>query len=268
MINKYVDFVEGKEIEWLELNLLLSGKPLSKSKIKSISDVDDESRVDLWISELEVRSNLYQNDLYNIDNNIISPLRNWEDVPEYFLCVYYSFFGASDSGNGTKIFELISAHALRNFIDGDVDVFGFPAGENLNIFLDKIAEKCLEERGVQANSDYKDDGVDAIAYKLFNDGRSGNFYVLLQCAAGIHWSKKKPINVGRWTNYIRWFNTNLVCSISTVDFVNQRAWSKRVSDFGIILDRLRIFNFLYKRPIELNLRTLTTQWCQDKIASL
>jgi len=263
----FYDFKLGKEIEWLELNLLKNNIPISKSKIISMSGIEDETLIDTWIGELERRSTLYVTPLYDINNNIISPLKSWKEIPEYFLCVYYSYFGASDKSNGTKLFELISAYSLKNFLNGEVYVLGFPAGKNLNEYLDEISATCIEERGIPANSDYKDDGVDAIGYKLFSDNRSGNIYVLLQCAAGIHWAKKKTINLSRWTNYIQWFNNNILCSISTVDFVTQKEWSKRVSDYGIILDRLRIYNYLYKEPIDLELRKDTSIWCSDKISN-
>jgi len=261
---EYIDYKVGKEIEWLEINLLLSGKFLSKSKIQTISE-EDEDVVDSWINELEKRSKNYKSPLYHIDNNIIKPLKTYREVPEYFLCVYYAFHGAGDNSSGTKLFEMVSAYALKNFLDGEVYVLGFPEGKNLNEYLDDIANKCLEGRGQPAHPDYKDDGVDAIAYKTFDDGRSGNFYVLLQCAAGIHWSKKKPINLGRWTNYINWFTTNITCSISTVDYVKQREWAKRVSDFGMVLDRLRIYNYLYKSEVDINLRKEALEWCNTKV---
>lgn len=262
---KYIDFKAGKEIEWLEINLLLSGRFLSKSKIQTISEEDDEDLIDSWIIELEMRNESYKSPLYEIENNLIRPLKTYKEVPEYFLCVYYAFYGAGDRSSGTKLFEMVSAYALKNFLDGEVYVLGFPEGKNLNEYLDDIAFKCKEGRGEPANSDYKDDGVDAIAYKTFDDGRSGNLYVLLQCAAGIHWSKKKSINLNRWTNYIRWFATNITCSISTVDYVNQRDWSKRVSDFGMVLDRLRIYNYLYKFEVDKNLRKETLEWCNNKL---
>ena len=48
----YIDFKSGREIEWLELNLLKTKMPLSKAKICSLSG-EDEVVVDEWISILE-----------------------------------------------------------------------------------------------------------------------------------------------------------------------------------------------------------------------
>lgn len=263
----YVDFKEGKEIEWLELNLLITGRFLSKSMIITISGKEDENVVDSWITELEERNKKYFEPIYEIENNIVRPLKSYKDIPEYFLCVHFAFNGAGGNAEGTKLFEQVSANALKNFIQGEVYVLGFPANKNLNDYLDEIAKRCLEGRGERANPDYKDDGVDAIGYKIFDDGRSGNFYVLMQCAAGIHWSNKKTINLSRWTNYVRWFPTNIICSISTVEYVSQRDWSKRVSDYGMVFDRLRIYNYLYKSSIEVSLRKSALAWCNANISA-
>jgi hypothetical protein len=179
--------------------------------------------------------------------------------------VYYSYFGAADATSGTKLFEKISALALKNFIDGDVYSLGFPAGKGLNKYLDEFIDFCFEKRGVQADGDYKDDGVDVIGFKLFEDKRSANLYILLQCAAGIHWRTKKKIELNRWTNYILWFPECIVSSIATVDFVSQHDWEKQNSSFGMLIDRVRIYNTIYQKDVDLNLREEVLTWATETI---
>ena len=116
-----------------------------------------------------------------------------------------------------------------------------------------------------ANTSYKDDGVDVVGYKLFEDSRGANLYVLLQCAAGTHWTSKKQISLNRWTNYIVWYPENIIQSISTVEYVSQKDWDKRTSTYGMLIDRIRIFNFLYKETIEASLRDEVKEWCRQKI---
>ena len=58
-MSEYIGFKAGREIEWLELNLLKNKKSLSKSTICSLSG-EDETIVDEWISILESRINLYK----------------------------------------------------------------------------------------------------------------------------------------------------------------------------------------------------------------
>jgi hypothetical protein len=264
-MSEYISFKSGKEIEWLELNLLKSSKPFNKSQIRSLADDIDEQIVDSWLSELEGRSYLYKKPIYTIKNNRIIPNYSWKEIPEYFLCIYYSFYGANDYSGGTGLFERISAQALKNFLNGEVFTLGFPAKKGFNDNLDEIAALCNETRILNADNTYKDDGVDVVGYKLFDDDRSANLYVLLQCAAGKHWVSKKPIIMNRWVKYIDWFSNNIIQSISTVEYVGKKAWSKNTSTFGMLLDRLRIYNFLYEKNVDTTLRKEVLEWCETKI---
>ena len=269
-MSNLIEFKKGREIDWLELNLLRTGEGISKSLITTLAnDYFDESdlerEVDGWLRELEHRNSLYSKPFYKVENNKIIPLVTWQEIPEYYLCVYYSFFGASDNTNGTKLFEKISAQSLKNFIDGIVYTLGFPEGKGLNDYLDEFVGLCFEKRGILANSDYKDDGVDVIGLKLFNDNRGANIYVLLQCAAGVHWKQKDPINIGRWNKYILWYQECIVSSISTVNYVDKRSWEKQSSKFGMLIDRVRIYNSLYKYDVEHALRAETISWAEQTI---
>jgi len=262
MISNF-DYIPGKEIEWLELNLLLTKRPLSKAEIMTLSDIDDGEMIDSWLSEIEIRSALYKEPLYKIKRNRIFPLFSWEEKPEYFLCVYYSYYGAGDSSNGTKLFESISALALKIFISGEAYILGSPGNKPFNESLNEIAKICCEERMRQGDGSYKDDGVDAVVYKLFDDHKSSNLYILLQSAAGKHWSAKKSIALQRWTQYMSWYSTNIITSIATVDFVDKKKWDKNSSTYGMLIDRLRIYNFLYKQEVECNLRKNVLEWCKS-----
>jgi hypothetical protein len=263
-MSEYIGFKAGREIEWLELNLLKSNRNLSKSTICSLSG-EDETIVDEWINILNSRINLYKQPIYSISNNIITPNYSWDEIPEYFLCLYYSFNGANDYSGGTGLFEKISAQALKNFLNGDVFILGFPASKSFNEYLDDIGNLCYEDRILPAHYSYKDDGVDVVGYKSFDDKRSSNLYVLLQCAAGKHWTAKKAIVMNRWLKYFKWYSDNLIQSISTVDFVENEKWEKNSSSFGMLIDRLRIYNFLYEKNVDPILRQEVIDWCNDKM---
>lgn len=263
-MSEYIGFKSGREIEWLELNLLKNNRTLSKSLICSLSG-EEESVVDEWIGILESRANLYKKPIYTITNNKITPNYSWKDIPEYFLCLYYSFNGANDYSGGTGLFEKISGQALKNFLNGEVFILGFPAGKSFNEYLDDIGNLCFEDRILPAHYSYKDDGVDVVGYKSFDDNRSSNLYVLMQCAAGRHWTAKKAIVMNRWLKYFKWYSDNLIQSISTVDYVELEKWDKHSSTFGMLIDRLRIYNFLYERKVDSGLRIEVSKWCNDKI---
>lgn len=261
----YLEYKKGREIEWLELNLLRTGEGMSKSLISSLADGVSEEEIDSWIRELEFRSTVFNNPYYTVEHNKITPSHIWSDIPEYYLCVYYSYFGAGDASVGTKLFEKISAQSLKNFIGGEVYSLGFPEGKGLNDYLDEFISYCFETRGTPANGDYKDDGVDVIGFKLFQDKRSANLYILLQCAAGIHWRTKKKIELNRWTKYIFWYPECIISSIATVDYVSQKDWEKQNSSFGMLIDRVRIYNTLYQTDIEQNLRDEVLAWATPTV---
>lgn len=269
-MSKYFEFKKGREIEWLELNLLKSGDSISKSLIIGLAEgyfeeEELEKEVDGWIRTLELRNSLYSISYYEVNHNKITPLLTWLDIPEYYLCVYYSYFGAKDATVGTKLFEKISALSLKNFIGGDVFSLGFPEGKGLNSYLDEFVNYCFEKRGIPADGDYKDDGVDVIGFKLFSDKRSANLYVLQQCAAGIHWRTKNKIELNRWSKYIFWYPECIILSIATVDFVSQREWEKRSSTYGMLIDRVRIYNTLYQDIVDESLRIEVLEWAQPTI---
>lgn len=264
-MTKFLGIKDGKEIESIELNLLVNTRSLSKSQIVDISNGLDESVVDDLITKFQLRSSLYFDKLYEVKNNRIISKHTWKEIPEYFLCLYYSYYGANDNSGGTELFERISAEALKNLINGEVLNLGFPSGKGFNQNLDEIAKICFEERGKPAPGSYKDDGVDVVAYKSFGDFRSSNLYVLLQCAAGIHWKSKKQIPMNRWTQYIFWVTNNIIESISTVEFVEEKEWQKHTTTYGMLIDRLRIYNFLYNSNINSQLRLETKAWSNNKI---
>lgn len=260
----YIGFKPGKEIEWVELNLLRSGKPMSKSLLMTLSS-QEESEIDSWLGELKLRAQAMGDGIapYKIEHNILIPCKTWEEIPEYLLCLYYSFNGAADDTGGTKLFERISGQAIENFICGNTYVLGFPDTSGFNDHLDNIASSCYEDRLMQASGIYKDDGVDVFAYKLFGDNRGSNLYILMQCAAGVHWRSKKSINMGRWTKYIEWYDNNLILSMSTTDYVKQKEWHSRNSDYGLLIDRLRIYKCLYDPDtVDANLRNDVLNWCR------
>ncbi len=264
-MSDYFPYSEGMEIEWLELNLLKSGRPLSKSTVISLLTDPDENAIDSWFSELVDRNYDFPEPYYKLRGNTLVPLKAWVDIPEYFLCLYFTFSGAYADKIGTELFERISGVAIKNFIGGEIFSLGFPSGNNLNAELDRLAPLCFEDRGRQAHHDYKDDGVDIICYKTFGDNKSSNLYVLLQCAAGLNWKAKKTINMDNWVQYIFWATKNIVTSLSTTEYVKDRQWEKSASVYGILMDRNRILNW-YSKSIDKNLRKEVQIWCTEKVS--
>lgn len=262
-----VPFKEGKEVEWIELNLLLGGEPISKASLLTASDKFEEN-IESWLSELEFRIRTMGSAIapYSIEHGRVKPLKSWLEVPEYLLCAFYSYHGAAKSPIGTRLFERISGAAVQWFISGKHVSLGFPSGVSFNTHLDNIAKSCSEHRMNPAPGAYKDDGVDVFVFKSFDDMRPSNFYVLMQCAAGIHWRNKGSISLNRWCNYINWYRENIVTSLATTDVIPAKEWNHRTSDHGLLMDRLRIYRCLYSSDVvDAKLRKETIAWCKKNV---
>jgi len=260
-----VPYKLGKEVEWIELNMLCTGRPLSKASLITTSGQSEED-VDDWLAELELRIQAMGSAFapYRITNGRVVSTKTWADVPEYLLCVHYAYRGAADRTNGTKLFERISGFALERFLAGQHIALGFPTGRTFNAQLDEIARVTWEQRHLRAAGRYKDDGVDVFAFKPFGDNRAANLYILMQCAAGIHWRNKKRINLGRWTNYIQWYHDQIILSMATTDVVDKAEWNHQASEYGLLFDRLRIYRCLYgDGPVETGLRGDVLRWCKS-----
>jgi hypothetical protein len=264
--------------DWAELNVIFNNTTLSKAKLVSLledngyeEDVDYEGDAlfDSVLQELEKRKLLYGiNPPYDVTNSLITPLINWNDFPEYLLCLIFSYWGAANSQGGTSLFEQISDIALKNYLNGETIILGFPNAGNLPVQLDNLATTLIEDRGaknppVQA----KDRGVDVIGWKSFGDGRKGQIIVIMQCAAGRNWNLKKPIILDVWAQYVNWNFYTTVPSMSITEILPNKKWSDATETYGIIFDRARIYRNLYlpNTTIDPILKAGILQWCSDKL---
>lgn len=262
----------GSISDWVELYLITACENISKSKLILLLEENGcdraEDDIDSVFSELERRTLLYGLDApFAIDNNIAIPLKNWQQVPEYFLCLWFSYNGAYNSHAGTKLFERLSSEALKFYLYGNITVLGFPSDQALSKQLDCISNLLGENRGENPNSTVKDRGVDIIGWKSFEDSRNSQIIVLMQCAAGKNWDTKKSITKSAWGTYIHWNPNYVITSISVSSLLGSQEWKDRVHDFGMIFDRARIYRYLYQNNniIEESLRSEVIDWCSKKL---
>ena len=264
--------------DWAELNVVYNFTSLSKAKLVSLlehngydkdTDYEGDALFDSILQELEKRQLLYGNNPpYDVSKGIIIPLINWTDFPEYLLCLIFSYWGAANSHAGTKLFEHISDIALKNYLNGETIILGFPNIENLPSQLDNLATLLIEERGAKNPPVHaKDRGIDVIGWKSFSDGRKGQIIVLMQCAAGRNWNLKKQILIDVWSQYINWNFYTTIPSMSITEILPIKKWSDATETYGIIFDRARIYKNLYtpNTSIEENLRAGVIQWCSEKL---
>ncbi len=264
--------------DWAELNVIYYNTPLSKAKLISLledngymEDVDygGDEIFDSIIQELEKRKYLYGNTPpYNIANSVVSSLIDWNDYPEYLLCLIFAYWGAANEHEGTSLFEQVSNIALKNYLSGDTVTLGFPNKGNLSGQLDKLATILNEDRGAKNPPVHaKDRGVDVIGWHSFGDNRKGQVIILMQCAAGRNWNLKKQIIIDVWSQYINWNFYTTIPSMAITEILPSKKWSDAVETYGIIFDRARLYRYLYKPniPIDPALRAEIIKWCANQL---
>ena len=101
----------------------------------------------------------------------------------------------------------------------------------------------------------------------FLDKRNGQLIVLMQCAAGWHWIKKKPIPLPAWGHFIHWNPNTTIQSIAIAEVVELTKWQNTVDEYGIIFDRARIVRCLYadKSKLDAELRKEIIDWCKSQL---
>lgn len=264
--------------DWAELTVVYYNTILSKAKIISLLednglkenvDYSGDELFDSIIQELESRSKLYgPNPPYTIENGIISPLIEWQNCPEYIMCLIFSYWGAADAKEGTSLFEEISNIALKNYLNGKAVTVGFPNIDSLPVQLDTIARLLNEDRSNKNPPVHaKDRGVDVIGWRSFEDERRGQIIILMQCAAGGNWKKKKQILLSVWSQYIHWFFETTIPSMAITEVLSHQKWGDAVENYGIIFDRARLYKSLYipSSQIEQDLREKIIKWCKSKL---
>lgn len=264
--------------DWVEITVVYSNEPLSKSKLCSLLEdnfpdhVLDDQLLDSIFQELGEREVLYGSDSpFKVDGNVIIPQVTWLERPEYFMCLLFSYLGAAKAHKGTRLFEQVSNIALSSYLDGDAVTLGFPNEGDLPSQISQVAEKLSEHRASSnPPPSAKDRGIDVIGWKGCNDKRKGQMIVLMQCAAGRNWRQKKRIMLDVWAQYINWNPYTTVPSISVAELIDKSKWSEATIEYGVVFDRARIYRYLYSRNviIDANLRNDVIEWCDSKVKVL
>lgn len=157
-----------------------------------------------------------------------------------------------------ELFERISANSIKNYLGQGTETILIGEGKE-NLTIKKLKEICriMNEPFGSTNNlpkKAKDDGVDFIAYKKFDERNIGNIIILGQACVGKNYYKKKAI-FERWqTEYITYFIKPPLRLLSTVHFLEWDGLKKVQSDFNgaIVFDRGRIMRYFNPEDINLN----------------
>lgn len=261
--------------DWVELVIAYSSRPISKLELTryieaaSGSEPDEAFISSVW-QELSFRENKYLKPPFKVTNRTINPICEWEKEPEYIACLIFSVFGGTkDLSKTTKQFERVSAEAIKNYLSCKIKILGWPTNHRSS-FRDQVKNLAIElneEFGKSPSSQKKDDTVDVVAWKSFNDGRSNQVVILTQCAAGKNWSIKKGVCIERWKEYIHWACPPLY-GFSIPMIIPQRQWHDECKEKGIMFDRIRIYNLINRSKVDKGFRTELQKWCKKQLKRL
>ena len=264
--------------DWIELHILYSNTSISKSKVLSILQKDgvsvEEEDIDSVITELERRLNLYgKTKPFEIVGTNIFPKLKWKNIPEFTLCLYYSTYGVGTTAKGakrdmgTKLFEDITKSCLENYLQSKGHLFGFPSPLSFKKQLDDFAKAINEKRFEDPNPHDKDRDVDLIVYKQLDEFRDNCILFFVQCAAGKNWDEKKTVPIESYRRYMSFCLKAAVSSLAITQVVDMNDWRNACDDYGIIIDRARIFRLLTdkKNIIPKKLNQEIIEWCKTKL---
>lgn len=262
--------------DWIEIHLATSADFVSKAELSSIlegltgEEIQESFLSSVW-NELMVRQNRYVNPPFNVSERRISKV-NTSNSNEYIACLIFSLFGVSSGGrhSGTKLFERLSALALKEYLQGEIFIFGWPVLDGTETAIGRRIQNVsarLKERFVEAPAQrYKDRGVDIIAWKSFAEGRSSQCVILAQCAAGKDWPNKTcDLPIEAWKQYIHWA-CNPLAAFFVPCIIPDNSWHEISKEAGILFDRIRIINLLPTGITEPDLSNALREWTEMQLA--
>jgi len=267
--------------DWIELELAADEPKSSKTKVSSIvesvagSEPGEAFLSDVW-RQLEERQSRYSGRFFFCDGDLVHRSLDQPTPPEYTACLLFSLYGVSDERRtGPKIFERLSAEAIKNYLQGKAFVFGWPVlpdvQSDIALRVRDLTAAARERFGEAPAERYKDRGVDVIAWKPFvehsaGEHRSNQLVILAQCAAGANWRQKTgQLPYKAWTQYVHWA-CDPVQGFAIPCVIPTELWHDISREAGgILFDRIRIVNLLPNGVQEEGLRAGIRAWVAQEL---
>lgn len=264
--------------DWAELIVACENRGFSKSEVArhiegSKGDEAEEGFISSVWMELENRQKSYKEPPFEAESSIITPLIEWKKIPEYMACLLFSVFGgAGELSKSAKIFEQITAYALKEQFECETEIFGWPPENGVSGDIrERIRNlaKRLNERVIETPHSYKkDDTLDVVAWKPFYDKRNSQLVILTQCAIGKNWeTKTRSLRMEAWKHYIHW-GCNPVPGFSVPKIIPDSKWIDTARDAGMLFDRIRIYNLLCTSEDNNQFRSSLSDWCREQLNKL
>lgn len=259
--------------DWVELEIASGEASIARSKVISVTSGDESFVSGVW-RELERRQIHYAAPVFHVSHDEVTKTAAVVQ-PEYVACLLYSLYGVSEEHRtDPKLFERMTAEAVKNYIQGEVFVFGWPVldGQDVNIGLrvKAVATKTREKFVERPAGRYKDRGVDIIAWKPFDEHqnkehRTSQLVILSQCAAGADWrGKTGQLPYRSWLRYIHWAS-NPITSFAVPRVIPDDLWHDISEEAGVLFDRIRLANLLPNGVSDPELRSAIETWIAEEI---
>lgn len=250
--------------DWMEVETLVAPQRsasrtevLSLLRIGAVGDQTDEDRIILdAFGELERRSIAADSSYPFIVDGSLLTLRsdNWRNYAAYVFCLLVSYKGVQEASglNPKRLFEEIASIAAQRYLVGQARHFGFPRPRQPKSFAGAVSNLCQEMREGEGyhdpgyKHDAKDDAVDIIAWRPFQDNLPGKMLLFGQCAAGSDWYGKRSDRDPK-AFCDMWMKRPPVSPMVKAFFIPHRLESERWEHLGryagIVFDRCRIAYF-------------------------
>ncbi|MBO1747723.1 hypothetical protein [Stenotrophomonas indicatrix] len=255
--------------DWIESSAIFLAEPITMSDVVDLltehTIYDDQDFAEEFVATawaiLKWRFKLLGNPLgIDVTNTRLSKAdgKSWSDFPAYAFCMYMSCCSylypdamgeVADSVKQGDIFEKISVESLRAmFPNWVVRPLGWSPDNPVRL-VDIVGELTSSLREVpgsevdlHVNNYSKELGLDILLYREFGDDNASFPVMMMQCASGKNWvRKRKTPDLSIWRKVIS-FNSNPVKGmVIPYSFADQNLFRKESTTVeGVFLDRYRL----------------------------
>lgn len=274
-----------KLADWLELTALQSSdENSSKGDLESalttasvIKRENIETKLLSVFAELQSRARASANSYpFIIDGAVLKFRGDRTLYSSYMFCLALSYFGWSTKRSWEidvdpwLLFEELSAIAAAQFIGGRVQRFGTSrlATNKTSVFKNAINQLCIDlGEGLkfrpQPTRWKKDDKVDLVAWKDFNDKKTSKVIMFGQCAGGENF-KDKVSDLDPDAFWRKWMSESNVSPHLKSFYIPHRIpeldWDNQGRDCGIIFDRCRVCHWAFQQNLTISSDARYRRW--------
>jgi hypothetical protein len=277
--------------DWLELSALeaddknASAGDLTGS-LQILLGVDASEELALQVMhEIEYRSSAtgaaYPFGIINA--RLLQAADDWESYAAYIFCLCLSYLGWKSVANAPinpwHLFEDLACLAAEQYTQGTAYKFGAACVRGSSAFMEAINTLCLnvgEGRGYRKRPSLrikpKDDKVDLVAWREFEDGRPSKLLMFGQCASGANW-KDKVNEMQPDVFWRQWMLDSIVSPSIRSFYIPHRIaqgedWDFVARQTGILFDRCRVAAWASRNNAAITADGRYAEWCRTVFPAL